>query len=711
MDDLTRTMGNDDGPSSSEAAFPRRWGSFDLIEKVGQGGFGEVYRAFDQTLEREVALKLLHPSSVGSTGSSASVLHEARQLAKVRHPNVVTVHGVEQHDGRVGFWSDYVKGKTLSGLLDVQGPFSGREAAGVVIDLARAVSAVHAAGLIHRDIKTSNAMREVGGRILLIDFGLSHSHAEAAHTGGTLTYMAPEILSGGKPSVASDIYALGVVLFHLLTGKYLYNEYPPPRDATPRRLLDERPDLPDRLAAVIDTATHSDPARRYQTAAEFIAALSDTVAGMSISAVPKLARGARWKWALPAVLLLAAAAWFLFSRQSPVFTLPAGAHATYAQAKDLLDHYYRSKALGQAIPLFEEIIAKDPQFALAHAGLARAHFLLYWRNRDPQHLQPALDAAAKALAIDRNLASVHVTLGRLYTETAKVDLATQELNEALRLEPRNAEAHHGLAELYYRQGRLADVEPELHKAIDLAPNDWRFHDELSGLYSRTGRMGEALAAQQEAVRLSPDNPRAISNLGYALRRNNRIREAVDAYRKSIAIEPGYVSYSNLGVVFAELGQFPEAVEAHRKAVELNPTTHSTWGNLAVALSQIPGREAEAAEPLKKAIAFAEELRQNDPGSGILLVTLALYYSQAGNANKSLPLIRQAVALVPDDPEILFRGAQAYELLNRRQDAMQFLLRALDKGLSPWAVQGNPYLAKLRSDPQFGKLAGKYFVNP
>jgi eukaryotic-like serine/threonine-protein kinase len=710
MDDLTRTMGDDDSPSSSDAASPRRWGNFDLIEKVGQGGFGEVYRAFDHSLQREVALKLLKPSSPGSTGEASSVLREARQLAKVRHPNVVAVHGVEQHGGRVGFWSDFVKGRTLSALLAVQGPFSAREAAGVVIDLARAVSAVHAAGLIHRDIKTSNAMREVGGRILLIDFGLSHSHAEDAHSGGTLTYMAPELFAGGKPSVASDIYALGVVLFHLLTAKYLYEDYPPPAGAAPRRLLDERPDLPERLAAVVDAATHADPARRYQTAAEFIAALSESVAGLPSSAPPRRRRPI-WQWAVPGAALLLAAAWFAFLRPASIHSPAGGAHATYAQAKDFIDHYYRSAALDQAIPLFEKTIAQDPQFALAHAGLARAHFLRYWRNRDPKHIQPALDAASKALAIDRNLASVHVTLGRLYTETAKLDLAAQELNEALRLDPRNAEAHHGLAELYYRQGRLADVEPELRKAIDLAPDDWRFHDELSGLYSRTGRMAEALAAQQEAVRLSPDNPRAMSNLGYALRRNGRTREAVDAYRKSIAIEPGYVSYSNLGVALTEIGQFAEAVEVHRKAVELNPRTHLSWGNLAVALSQIPGREAEAAQPLQKAIALAEELRQNDPGSGILLVTLALYYSRVGDANRSLPLLRQAVALVPDDPEILFRGAQAYELLHRRQEASQFLLRALEKGLSPAAVRGNPYLAKLRADSQFAQLAGKYFTNP
>src|SRR6266567_893615 len=185
MDEPTVTM---EGGDSRPARAPSQWGPFRLIERVGQGGFGQVYRAWDLTLEREVALKLLLPRGLDVDEDAKSVLREARLMARVRHPNVVPVYGVDCHDGRVGFWSDFVRGKTLSAQLAAQGPFGYREAAVIGIELGKALSAVHAAGLLHRDIKTANAMREEGGRILLMDFGLTDEDEAAYRFGGTAAY-------------------------------------------------------------------------------------------------------------------------------------------------------------------------------------------------------------------------------------------------------------------------------------------------------------------------------------------------------------------------------------------------------------------------------------------------------------------------------------------------------------------------------------------
>src|SRR5262249_39185003 len=146
------------------------------------------------------------------------------------------------------------------------GPFGPKEAALIGVDVARASGAVHAAGLLHRDIKASNVMREEGGRILLMDFGLTHHAIAEGDTAGTLKYMAPELLAGKPASIATDIYAIGVLLFHLLTGKY-----------PQRRLLDVRPDLPERLSHVVETAIDPDPAKRYASTGQLIAALSESV--------------------------------------------------------------------------------------------------------------------------------------------------------------------------------------------------------------------------------------------------------------------------------------------------------------------------------------------------------------------------------------------------------------------------------------------------
>ena len=163
---------------------------------MGKGSFGEVYRAWDPHLERDVGLKILLPRSEGDEAQFKALLREARALAAVRHPNIVPVHGIDEHDGLVGFWTDFVHGKTLASLVREQGPFGYREAVLVGIDVCKALSAVHRAGLLHRDIKAENVMREEGGRILLMDFGLSTLPHLQKDFAGTPVYMAPELFEG-----------------------------------------------------------------------------------------------------------------------------------------------------------------------------------------------------------------------------------------------------------------------------------------------------------------------------------------------------------------------------------------------------------------------------------------------------------------------------------------------------------------------------------
>jgi TolB-like protein/tRNA A-37 threonylcarbamoyl transferase component Bud32/Tfp pilus assembly protein PilF len=247
-----------------------RWGHLFLLEKIGEGAFGEVYRARDPWLDREVALKLMKPS-VASAGATHRIVNEARTLARVRHPNVVTVHGADKHDVRVGLWMDLVRGRSLSQIVSEQGPFSASEAALTGQDVCRALAAVHAAGLVHRDIKAQNVMREAGGRLVLMDFG----------AGGTPLYLAPEVLAGGAPTIRSDLYALGVLLYYLATGRYpveapsLEELQRAHASGTRRRLAEQRPDLPDRFVAAVERALDPDPIARFQTAREMQEALAD----------------------------------------------------------------------------------------------------------------------------------------------------------------------------------------------------------------------------------------------------------------------------------------------------------------------------------------------------------------------------------------------------------------------------------------------------
>jgi eukaryotic-like serine/threonine-protein kinase len=264
-------------PAAPEIADPStgvRWGRLLLQERVGAGVYGEVYRAFDESLRRDVAVKLLRASGRSAELLAARVLNEGRLLARVSHRNVVTVHGVDTHDGRVGLWMEFIRGNTLEQLLERQGPFGGREASLLGQDLCRALAAVHAAGLVHRDVKAQNVIREEGGRLVLMDFGtgllLEDDEAvKASPVAGTPLYLSPEVLAGADASPRSDIYSLGVLLFHLVTGSYPYvaRSLAELRRLHHRgerkRLHDLRPDLSEGFVHVVERALESDPAERY----------------------------------------------------------------------------------------------------------------------------------------------------------------------------------------------------------------------------------------------------------------------------------------------------------------------------------------------------------------------------------------------------------------------------------------------------------------
>ena len=421
----THLATGDNGDGASPGAPFDRWGPFERLQRVGHGGFGEVYRAFDPTLQRYVALKLLLPRGADPEAEASELLREARALAKVRHPNVVAIYGVDRHDGRVGFWSDFVFGRTLSQLVATQGPLGAPEAALVGIDVCKAAAAVHAAGLLHRDIKAGNVMRESGGRILLMDFGLTHEGGRHDSSSGTPAYMAPELLAGHPATVATDIYAIGVLLFFLMTG-----QHPVPganfeelrrahASGTRRNLLDLRPDVPERLARVVDTATNPDPRQRFATAGQMIAAVSEAV-GMAPPRADSRPRRpwriAAWTAPIAAAVALVAAApqirsliWPPPAGQAPV----ASQAENYRRAHDLIAHYYRPHAIETAIPLLEQIVAADERFAPAHADLGRANYLQFVQLRDPKFVDPAREESLRALTLAPDMASAHVTLGIL----------------------------------------------------------------------------------------------------------------------------------------------------------------------------------------------------------------------------------------------------------------------------------------------------------
>ena len=262
--------------AAAKAVAPERrhWGHFELLEHVGEGAFGDVYRARDTKLLREVAIKLLKPEVANDRSIRERGPREGRALARVDHPSVVRIHSVEEHDGSLGLCMEYVRGKTLEDVLDEQGPMSAQEAAHVGREVCSALAAVHRVHLVHRDVKTHNVMRAEGGRIVLMDLGagmVTDARASARLT-GTPVYLAPEVLDGAPATPQSDFYSLGVLLFRLVTLKYpvtgssIDDLRQVHRTGPRRQLADLRPDLPATFIAAVESALDPNAANRPASA-------------------------------------------------------------------------------------------------------------------------------------------------------------------------------------------------------------------------------------------------------------------------------------------------------------------------------------------------------------------------------------------------------------------------------------------------------------
>jgi hypothetical protein len=298
---------------AATGAVAETWGSLRILEKVGEGAFGEVFRAWDTELHRQVALKVARS---GDGGRDERLVEEGRLLARVDHPNVVRVHGGAVHDGRSGLWMEFVDGVTLETSLREGGPLEPAEAASVGRDLGEALAAIHSAGLVHGDVKAQNVMREADGRVVLMDFGAGSRTgtipSELRRT-GTPMVTPPEILAGEVPSPRSDVYSLGVLLFLALSGRFpveadtvdeLVRKVRAGEGANLRAL---RPDVPRALARVVAKATAADPETRYRTAAEMAEALAPFAPSAKADAVVirrrRAAALAPWVLALAAVVV------------------------------------------------------------------------------------------------------------------------------------------------------------------------------------------------------------------------------------------------------------------------------------------------------------------------------------------------------------------------------------------------------------------------
>ncbi len=271
-------------------------GRYTLEGELGRGGMGIVFLARDANLDRPVAIKLLPPYLAAQSGIRERFLQEARLVARLSHPNIVTVFAIEEHGDLVFFVMAYVRGQTLAQRVERAGPLPPAPATRMIQEVAWGLGYAHSNGVIHRDVKPDNILiDQSSGRAMIADFGVAYAADANRLTGagqliGTPHYLSPEQASGSPLDGRSDLYSLGATAFYSLTGRPLFDAPTPIAVVTkhltepPPSLATLRPELPEQLTKAVDRCLAKDPARRFATGEELAEALAAT--GLTEREVP-----------------------------------------------------------------------------------------------------------------------------------------------------------------------------------------------------------------------------------------------------------------------------------------------------------------------------------------------------------------------------------------------------------------------------------------
>ena len=679
-----------DHPEPSTGATPTTWGSLSISERVGVGSFGAVYKAWDPRLARDVALKLLHREA--SDEAASQLLAEGRRLARVRHPHVISVYGADQIDGRAGIWMELIEGRTLEQILRTEGQFGAREAALVGIDLCSALASVHAQGLVHRDVKAQNVMREDGGRLVLMDFGAGQEQTGHAETRavGTPTYMAPEILRGERASRASDIYSLGVLLFRLATGQYPFSGSTV--DALQQaheqgrrlRLSDARPDLPSAFVNVVERAVASDPAERFESAGAMQAALGECMVVRETDGAVESRRWPKRVMAMAALALTAAvlvAVWW--SNRATI----APADGTWTVAvrplrdldADPAQRYFASALtdvllaqLGStrgftAVEVADGEAEKATLAKLAVDGIldASVHRQNGRLRLTARVVQAGTGAVLWGNVYERDESEAFPLLGQLAMDLARDLHVPMNVIEPRRrhyvVQPAAQESYlrgKYLLDSFTRQN-LLQARTEFERAIQLEPELAPAHASLALTYLALGSMG--VLAPEQVLRLAPpaanaaltlDPTHAEAALAAADVRFRLLWDwtgAEDAYRHAIELNPSYVeAHGQYARFLAAAGRTDDAMREAQEGYRLDP--------LSMDLHSVVGVMLYYDRRFDEAIGhFRSRIDDPSPRSHVGLGRAA---SAAGQHDEAIAALRRAFDLSGGDPSIQAELARA-----------------------------------------------------
>ena len=719
---------------------------FRVIDPIAAGGMGVVYRAEDTRLQRVVALKLPLPQYCADEVSRERFLREARAAGALDHPNVCGVYEAgESETGQVYLAMPLYAGETLRARLQRDGALSVDAAVNIARAVARGLGAAHTAGIIHRDVKPGNIMLLPDGNVKVLDFGLARLRdadvSASSTTAGTVAYSAPEQIRGERLDARVDLWALGVVLYEMLTGKRPFDGS---HDASiayaivhqhPRRAAD----VPKSINAAVCALLEKDPARRPATAAQVDAELDAAMQGHKPRREWRTEHWSQWRWRVAA--LLAGAVLVVVAASSRIVPLlrPAGrrpahavsppppnvdAYAFYLRGRDYERRVRSRENLESARALYQRALTLDSTFALARArgSIVLSTMLSSAYEVPASTLAEARHASEAALRSQPSLGDGYLALGHVFMLERKPDSALAAYERAAAIIPDSAEVHTAIAVALRGQGRWEEALARFERAARLDPRNPTLLQSLARTQSRLRHYEGAIRTWDRILALAPDDhdAKVIRGMLYLrwLGTTDTLREALRSLPPEWDPE-GTASWARFFVALIE----------RRPADALAVVTPMRHGAAqddlffrpralmqAQAYEALGDRQRARAHFEAAHIALAESVAVH-PRSPRMHAALGLACAGLGKRTEAISEARRAMEIAgapAETPTATAMMGEAAEIHARAGDAdgaLALIQRLLDmpagREVSVPLLRVDPVWDPLRSNPRFEALLQRY----